>query len=252
MDKIKELLEKELKKRDRIDELSLDRPDPLMVAKRYKDEYVSLICALFAYGNASQIVRFLSLLDFALLDRDEEYIKKHFGNHYYRFQTRNDVLEFFITLSRLKKRYSLEDIFFEGFVKKQSILDGIGQVISLIYDINPYRSSGYEFLVGKVPTKSVKSPYKRWNMYLRWMVRKDHLDLGLWKKIDKSFLLMPLDTHTFNISKKLGLLSRKTYDFKSVILLTDKLKEFDKNDPIKYDFALYRIGQERLDLENKI
>ena len=59
-------------------------------------------------------------------------------------------------------------------------------------------------------------------------------------------MILPLDTHTFKVSQKLGLLKRKTYDLKSAIEITDKLKEFDVNDPIKYDFALYRIGQEKI------
>jgi uncharacterized protein (TIGR02757 family) len=78
------------------------------------------------------------------------------------------------------------------------------------------------------------------------MVRHDELDMGLWTGVDKSDLILPLDTHTFNVSKNLGLLSRKTYDLKSALLITEKLKEFDSNDPIKYDFALYRLGQEKL------
>ena len=90
------------------------------------------------------------------------------------------------------------------------------------------------------------SPYKRYNMFLRWMVRCDNLDLGLWQNVDKKDLLLPLDTHTFKVSQRLGLLSRKTYDLKSAILITEKLKEFDPLDPIKYDFALYRLGQERI------
>jgi uncharacterized protein (TIGR02757 family) len=74
------------------------------------------------------------------------------------------------------------------------------------------------------------------------MVR-DGIDFGLWKRVEKKDLIIPLDTHTFNVSHKLGLLNRKTYDLESAILLTNKLKEFDKTDPVKYDFALYRIGQ---------
>jgi len=85
-------------------------------------------------------------------------------------------------------------------------------------------------------------------MYLRWMVRSDSIDLGLWSGVDKGDLLMPLDTHTFKVSLKLGLLKRKTYDLKAVIELTESLKRFDSTDPIKYDFALYRIGQEGLDI----
>ena len=80
----------------------------------------------------------------------------------------------------------------------------------------------------------------------RWMVRSDALDMGLWSKIDKKDLLMPLDTHTFKVSQRLGLLKRKTYDMKATIELTNKLKKFDNSDPIKYDFALYRLGQEKL------
>ncbi|MGB5791469.1 DUF2400 family protein, partial [Poseidonibacter sp.] len=72
------------------------------------------------------------------------------------------------------------------------------------------------------------------------------LDMGLWSGIDKKDLLLPLDTHTFKVSQKLGLLTRKTYDLKSAILITEKLREFDDADPIKYDFALYRIGQEKI------
>ena len=83
-------------------------------------------------------------------------------------------------------------------------------------------------------------------MFLRWMVRFDTLDLGLWKKIDKKDLILPLDTHTFKVSKKLGLLENRTYNLKSALEISQKLKEFDANDPIKYDFAIYRLGQEKI------
>jgi uncharacterized protein (TIGR02757 family) len=82
-------------------------------------------------------------------------------------------------------------------------------------------------------------------MFLRWMVRDDELDMGLWKRVKKSSLLMPLDVHTFNVSRKLGLLSRKTYDFKAVLELGETLRGFDANDPVKYDFAIYRLGQSK-------
>jgi uncharacterized protein (TIGR02757 family) len=85
---------------------------------------------------------------------------------------------------------------------------------------------------------------KRWMMYLRWMVRHDHLDMGLWNGICPSQLIMPLDTHTFSVATKLGLLHRKQCDFRAAIELTEVLKMFDAKDPIKYDFALYRLGQE--------
>jgi uncharacterized protein (TIGR02757 family) len=83
-------------------------------------------------------------------------------------------------------------------------------------------------------------------MYLRWMVRSDDLDMGLWSKIEKKDLLMPLDTHTFKISRKLGLLKRKSYDMKAVLELTERFRRWDSEDPVKYDFALYRLGQEKI------
>ena len=83
-------------------------------------------------------------------------------------------------------------------------------------------------------------------MYLRWMVRHDHIDMGLWSRVDKKDLIMPLDTHTFKVSHKLGLLTRKTYDLQAAIELTETLSLFDAQDPVKYDFAIYRLGQEQL------
>ncbi len=246
MRKIKELLNKEVEKRDKKDEVTFDKPDPILIAKRYKEEYSSLICSLFAYGNANQIVKFLNSLDFSLLDKSENEIKEALKDKYYRFQKPNDVIAFFIALKRLKEKSSLKDIFLKGYRQNRDILDGIKNLIEKIYKIYPYSSKGYTFLIGTIPSKNPSSPYKRWNMFLRWMVRKDNIDFGLWREVDKKDLIIPLDTHTFNISRKLGLLERKTYDFKAAKLLTEKLKEFDPNDPVKYDFALYRIGQEKI------
>jgi len=244
---IKELLDIEADKRDKINELSYERPDPLLIAKRYRDETISLICALFAYGNAKQIVKFLDTLDFSLLQKEEKDIKEKLSKHYYRFQKPDDVIALFIALKRLKEIDSIENIFYEGYKKESNILDGLWNFISTLRDIYPHDTQGYNFLIGKVPKKqSQMGTYKRYLMYLRWMVRSDNIDMGLWSKIDKKDLIMPLDTHTFNVSLRLGLLKRKTYDMKASIELTQTLKSFDTNDPIKYDFALYRLGQEKL------
>jgi uncharacterized protein (TIGR02757 family) len=252
---IKELLDKEVENRNNNEELTEDKLDPLIVAKKYNDEYISLICALFAYGNAKLIVKFLRSLDFSILDCDnEDEIKDKLIGKYYRFQKNEDVIAIFITLNRLKKKSSLESIFKLGYDKNNNILDGIESIIKAMKDCYNYESDGYKFLIGSLPkkdkNKDIKlignSPYKRYNMYLRWMVRCDNLDMGLWKNVDKKDLILPLDTHTFKLSKKLGLLKRKTYDLKSAIEITNRLKKFDKNDPIKYDFAIYRLGQEKI------
>ncbi|RXJ96113.1 TIGR02757 family protein [Malaciobacter molluscorum] len=254
MQDIKKLLDSEVCNRNNNCELSYDKPDPLLVASRYKDEYAILLCALFGYGKASLIVKFLDSLDFTLLTQNEKIIDKELNNYYYRFQNSIDIKMIFKTFRRLKQIDSLNNIFFDAYKKENNILEGIDALIEIIYKVANYNSQGFTFLVSnrlkRDKTQTIKyignAPYKRWNMFLRWMVRRDNLDLGLWEKIDKKDLLIPLDTHTFKVSQKLKLLNRKTYDLMSVVQLTNKLKEFDKTDPVKYDFALYRIGQEKL------
>ena len=246
---IKARLDQEVKNRNSHSELSYERPDPLLIASRYQDETISLICALFAYGNAKAIVKFLDSLDFTLLKASDKVIKKELSSHYYRFQKSEDVVAIFIALKRLKEIDSIENIFYEGYKKEHNILDALWNFISTLQEIYPHKSRGYKFLIGSVPKNLNRAgTYKRYLMYLRWMVRYDELDMGLWSKIDKQDLLMPLDTHTFHVSQKLGLLKRKTYDIRATLELTQKLKTFDELDPIKYDFALYRLGQERIDI----
>jgi len=245
--KIKERLDLEVQKRNKIGEVSQDKLDPILVAYRYRDPTISLICALFAYGNVKQIVKFLDSLDFSLLQKSDEEIKENLKNHYYRFQKSEDVIALFIALKRLNKIDSLEDVFKRGYDKNHSTIDGINSLIETIQKLFPHSTQGYNFLIGKVTTKTKGAgALKRWMMFLRWMVRDDNIDMGLWSGISKADLIIPLDTHTFNVSKKLGLLSRKTYDLQSAIELTQTLKSFDKTDPLKYDFALYRIGQEKI------
>jgi uncharacterized protein (TIGR02757 family) len=245
MKDIKNILDREINLRNRESELSYDKPDPLMIASRYRDESIALICALFAYGNAKAIVKFLDSLDFTLLDKTEDIIKKELSNYYYRFQKAEDIIALFIVLKRLREIDTIENIFYNEYRKESNILDGLWNFIKIVKRVYPYDSRGYNFLIGSIPKKiNHAGTYKRYMMYLRWMVRDDNLDMGLWTKIDKKDLMMPLDTHTFRVSLKLGLLKRKTYDMKASLELTKKFREFDKDDPIKYDFALYRLGQE--------
>ena len=218
-------------------------PDPLWVAAKFKEPNIALISALFAYGNARLIVKFLNSLNFELLNENDNEIKNFYKNKKYRFQNSCDVAEIFITIKRLKNDENIENLIKVGFENGENLAYGINNLISKIYSLNSYRSDGYEFFFGKNFDKKPKSPYKRYNMFLRWMVRDKDIDLGLFKSIDKKDLLMPLDVHTHRVSLKLGLMSRKTYDFEAVLELTNRLREFDKNDPIKYDFGLYRLGQ---------
>lgn len=232
--------------RNSADELCAERPDPLMIARRTMDQHFALTCALFAYGSAKAIVAFLASLESIRLGGDEIKLRYALEGKYYRFQSSEDIIQWFLTLQSLQNAGGAEKHFMSGY-NQGGVLEGLSHLIQSLYDLNPYRSQGYEFLIGK-PIESVSkaSAMKRWMMYLRWMVRHDQLDMGLWCGIDKKDLIMPLDTHTFSVSRRLGLLERKQCDMRAALELTETLKTFDPNDPLKYDFALYRIGQERI------
>lgn len=246
MNDIRAYLEAEVEARNCSNELCEERPDPLMVARTTMEQHHALTCAMFAYGNVKAIVTFLSSLEADLCDLSEEELRRRVAGKYYRFQSTEDIVQWFRTLNALKCRGGAEAVFMQGY-RDEGFLEGINALISSLYDLNPYRSKGYEFLIGK-PIRSVAkaSAMKRWMMYLRWMVRKNELDMGLWNGVNQSDLIMPLDTHTFNVSRTLGLLTRSVCDMRAAIELTETLKLFDPQDPLKYDFALYRIGQEKL------
>ncbi len=238
-------LDEEVNARNVKDEVSLDKPDPIMIAKSYNEEYAALVCALFAYGKVENIIKLLNSFDMSLIEADEQAIRASLSSHYYRFQNSEDIIQFFITLSKLKKEGSLNELFLQGYQGKCDVIEGINTILTKMYSLNDYNSRGYSFLLGKVTRKRKGAgALKRWNMYLRWMVRHDEIDMGLWSGVDTKDLLLPLDTHTFSMGHKLGLLKRKTYDLEAACEMTRKLSSFDKSDPIKYDFALYRLGQE--------
>ena len=97
-----------------------------------------------------------------------------------------------------------------------------------------------------VSSPSQKSTCKRLNMFLRWMVRKDEcgVDFGIWNQIKPSELIMPCDLHVDRVARKLGLITRKQTDWQTAIELTQRLRDFDPADPVKYDFALFALGIE--------
>ena len=168
---LKELLDIEANSRNNCFELSYEKPDPLMVAKKQKDEYAILICALFAYGNAKQIVKFLDSLDFLLLEKSEKQIEEKLKNHYYRFQNSSDVLAVFKTFRILKKEHSLEELFFEGYKNENNVLEGIDFVIQKIKEKANYSSGGFDFLVGNPLKRDKNGKIKR---YTNFPSKKDN------------------------------------------------------------------------------
>jgi len=97
-------------------EINEKKLDPIIIAKKYNDEYIALISALFAYGNVKAILKFLNSLDLENLNSN---------NAYYRFQTKKDVEEFLKTLKLMKEKYSLNKLFLKGYEKENNVIDGI-------------------------------------------------------------------------------------------------------------------------------
>lgn len=116
-------------------------------------------------------------------------------------------------------------------------------------NISHFKSLFFSIPHTKRTQKHVSDPLKgsaakRLNMYLRWMVRSNQrgVDFGLWNKIKPANLYLPLDVHTGNVSRKLGILTRKQSDWKALEEIMTTLKKLDSNDPVKYDFALFGLG----------
>lgn len=275
--KIQQLLDTQYSLRNTDDELKQTSPDPLLVARIYKEDShfaeIALICALLSYGNAKMIVKLLQSLDFGLLTRGIDRIQKANFPHY-RFQTSEDIQGLFMLVKILLESGGLLQCFMQGYescphTKSKSqwsksnnpnhakILSGIYYCIDTLHTLaNRHKipiTQGLRFLLGSshstylaqyhtIPHNA--SCLKRWNMLLRWLIRKDRLDVGTWDShLQSSNLILPLDTHTFRICGKLGILKRKSYDLSAALEATDTLALFNPKDPIAYDFALYRLGQ---------
>ncbi len=220
-------------------------PDPLNIVHKYKDfkhiSELAFICALYSYGNAKMIVKNLENMPFELLLDTAAIIhtaQKHFP--YYRFQSSEDTKECFLCMAEIIKIGGLKSVFLRQYKKYNDIQQALLATQQFLQRHIRNKSKGLNFLFGR---SNAQSPLKRYNMFLRWMVRKDALDLGLWQEIAPSALLIPLDTHTFRIAKLLGLCKSSSCSIKAVREITSFLRQCDPKDPIKYDFALYRIGQ---------
>ena len=158
----------------------------------------------------------------------------------YRTFNSDDCLFVLEAMKNLYSKYdTMEDLANKSFAQQNDIRDVIiGIRKELLTTEHLKRSEKH------LANPETGSAAKRTNMFLRWMIRNDNsgVDFGLWKDIPASALMMPLDVHSGNTARALGLLERKQNDWKAVTELTLKLRDFDINDPVKYDYALFGIG----------
>ena len=228
--------------------------DPIQFPHRFinpKDiEIAGFIASIFAYGNRKVFIKKLDEL-FTIMQNEplnfvENFESKSIQGFYYRFSKDFEIAEIFNILKILyTKDGSLQELFQYGYSQKNdkehSILTTFKIVIDYFYSNvkNKNVSLGFYHLI---PNPHKGGAMKRLNMFLRWMVRKPPVDLGIWEFIPTEELLIPLDVHVARISREMGLLNRTSNDFKAVIELSQNLKQFDAKDPIKYDFAMFGYG----------
>lgn len=243
--------------KDNLDELYRQRnesedfthPDPIIIARKHRDskhaDITALFCALFAYGNAHQILKFLRKVESLTNAFDWESVPRDLSAPKYRFANQHDVANLIFVLRDVALEGSLKTTATNAYAVKSNIMDVVYAMQKLLYSrLHAYSKISFG-LKHLLLTQESTGAFKRWHLFLRWMVRSDNIDLGLWSEINPKDLLLPLDTHTFRICRELGILNSKNGNIKSVIEATAKLREFCKDDPVKYDFALYRASQLR-------
>jgi uncharacterized protein (TIGR02757 family) len=232
-------------------------PDPLQFLYRYSDfadrEVVGFLSAALAYGRVEQIEKSLNGL-LARMGKSPSAFVRNFSkaerksliSFKHRFTTGQDISDLLEILKQvLNGQGSLEAYFLRGYRKTdRNIIPALSEFSESLLGIYARKrgvrlSPGLKYLV---VNPSGKSACKRLNLFLRWMVRKDEVDPGLWRSIDKAKLVVPVDVHIARLCRILGLYSRKTVSLATAEEITSAFAEIQPSDPVKYDFALSRIG----------
>lgn len=224
--------------------------DPIQIPHLYSlkedIEIAGFLSATIAWGNRKMIITNAKKMMELMGNSPYDFVMNHETHHLegledfvHRTFNGRDFQTFIQSLQHIYKSHNgLEAV----FAKNQSATD-------LQASISLFKKVFFEFPHLSRTEKHVSDPMnnsaaKRINMFLRWMVRQDTngVDLGIWKSISPSQLSCPLDVHSGNVARKLGLLSRKQNDRKALFELDSNLRKFDPNDPVKYDFALFGLG----------
>ena len=225
-------------------------PDPLEFLYNYMAkediEIVGLIASSLAFGRVSQILKSVSTILDTMGDSPKTFLtlssqkslKKELKGFVYRFVGEKEIAALLYAIKNIIEDFgSIESCFIKGISKNdKTVLNGLhsfDENIRKRSDVSP----GYLFAD---PAKG--SGCKRMNLYLRWMIRNDEVDTGIWKGVPASRLIVPIDTHMHKISLKLGLTKRKQPNMKTALEITDKFAELCPEDPVKYDFSLTRFG----------
>ena len=223
-------------------------PDPLEFVHRYSDpldqEIVGLLASCLAYGRVQQILKSLEML----FDRLGSPSKTLFGSSRidlnprlydfkHRFTSGKQIIRLLESVREVVEQFNSLGGFFLSLYNPsdENLVPALSKFVKGL-------THGHDDLKFLLPDPERGSACKRLFLYLRWMVRKDGVDLGIWDGIEKSKLIIPLDTHMLRIGNELGWVKNKQGNLKAAIKITQGFKAIAPDDPVKYDFALTRWG----------
>ena len=219
---------------------------PHLFSQKEDIEIAGFLSATIAWGNRKMIIKNSHKMMDLMGNAPYDFVMSHSENDLERLETfvhrtfnGQDFASFIRSLKNIYENHNgLESV----YAKNQELK-------TMQNSISEFKKTFFEIPHQFRTQKHISDPLnnsaaKRINMYLRWMVRQDTkgVDLGIWKSISPASLSCPLDVHSGNVARKLGLLTRKQNDGKALAELDLKLREFDANDPVKYDFALFGLG----------
>ncbi len=235
----------------------LIRSDPLQFVYRYCEradgEIAAFLASALAYGRVQQIEKSLERLFERMGARPSDFVRDfddpkrtQLRDFKHRFTTGDDIADLLELLrDALSRSGSLEAYFLRGYrPRDKNVIPALSHFCDCLCETHARKHEGR---VGKglmylLASPARNSACKRLNLFLRWMVRDDQVDTGLWKSIDKAKLIVPVDVHMSRLCRILGLYSRKTVSLPTAMEITEGFARIEPADPVKYDFALSRIG----------
>ena len=210
-------------------------------------EVAGFLAATIAWGNRKAIVksarRMMECMDYAPYDFVLNAAKsdlESLRSYVYRTFNGNDFVDFIRALQRICREYgTIGTLFQDSYARHKDMAAVLSEVRREFFSIDHSDHCTKHF-----SSIDKGAACKRLNMYLRWFVRRDNrgVDFGSWTKIPMSALYLPLDVHSGNMARELGLLTRRQNDWKATVEVTQTLKKFSAEDPVKYDFALFGAG----------
>jgi uncharacterized protein (TIGR02757 family) len=224
--------------------------DPIQIPHLYtlkEDiEIAGFLAATIAWGNRKMIINNAKKMIDLMGNSPYDFVMSHNGNDLQRLETfvhrtfnGQDFIGFIKSLQNIYLNHGGLESIFTIHQEKDSMQNAISKFKTIFFEIEHLNRTEKHI---SDPNKNSSS--KRLNMWLRWNCRQDNkgVDLGIWKSVSPSQLSCPLDVHSGNIARKLGLLTRKQNDAKALAELDQNLRALDPNDPVKYDFALFGLG----------